>query len=132
MKRAALWAALFLFPFAVRLGTALQGWPVVVVAGRIAGPRLAFLVLLLFGARAKRRLVGALVCFALEHHGAQPRLHRVELRSRDDVLVAVRQYPRNFFLRVLNALGRRRMRREHLGDRARAAPLVGLDALEER
>src|SRR2546426_9716168 len=99
MKRAAIRAALSCFPFVFRLWPALQGWPVVVVAGRIAGPRLAFLVLLLFGARAKRRLVGALVCLALEYHGAQPRLHRVELRSRDDVLVAVRQNLRNLFLR---------------------------------
>src|SRR6266550_132624 len=113
----------------LRVGTALESWPVVVGAvGVVAGG----LLLGLFGFGAQRGFArGVIAHFAREHDVAEAGLHGIEFGSSDDVLLPGGQNARNLFLRVFDALGRRRMRGENLGDAARAALFIGLDALEE-
>ena len=61
----------------------------------------------------------------------QARLDDVELRSGHDVLLARRKNRRDLLLRRFDAIGRRRVRRENLGDRSRLLLLVRFDLFKE-
>src|SRR5713226_6947408 len=113
----------------LRIGAALERRAIVVGAvGIVAGG----LLLGLLGFRAQGGLAGRVVRnLARKHDVAQAALHGIEFGSGDNVFLPRREDAGDFLLRVFDALRRRRMRGENLGDRAGAALFVSLDALEE-
>src|SRR6266700_3698287 len=113
----------------LRIGAALERGAVVVGAVGIVARGL---LLGLLGLGAQRGLAGLIVLgLAREHDVAEAGLDGVEFRRGDDIFLPGREDASNFLLRILDALRRGRMRGKNLGDGARAALLVGLDALEE-
>src|SRR3984957_11597085 len=93
----------------LRIGAALQGWTIVVGIG--VGILLLRTLLLLFGAGAEARLAGLIVLhLAGEHDVAEARLHAVEFGCRDNVFRFVGKNARDFSLRSLDAVRRRRLR----------------------
>src|SRR5256712_4904308 len=113
----------------LRVGAALERGAVV-VAGAV-GIVARRLLLGLLGLGAQGGLVLGVGDLAGEHDIAEAGLHGVKFRSRDDVFLASWENAGNFFLRVLDALGRGRVRRKNLGNGAGTALLIGLDAFEE-
>src|SRR4029077_12209540 len=69
--------------------------------------------------------------FLGEHDVAQAGFDGVEFRRGHDVFLFGRQNTRDFLLRVFDAFGVRRMRRENLGDGTWAALLICLNALKK-
>src|ERR1700674_1143927 len=113
----------------LRIGAALERWAIIVGAVGIVARGLLFG---LFSFGTQRRLAGGVIAdFAREHDVAKAGLHGIKFGSGNDVFLPGGQNARDFFLRVFDALGRRRMRGENLGDAAWAALFIGLDALEE-
>src|SRR6266566_4368551 len=113
----------------LRIGAALEGGAIIVGAVGIVARGL---LLGLLGLGAQRGLAGLIVLgLARKHDVAEAGLDGVEFRRGDDIFLPGREDASDFLLRILNALRRGRMRGEDLGDGARAALLVGLDALEE-
>ena len=62
---------------------------------------------------------------------ASKRLDLLKLRSRDDVLLSVRQHGFDVLFRRFNAIAGRRMRAEHLGDASRLCAFLRLQLFEE-
>src|SRR5882724_4034168 len=112
-----------------RIRAPLQSGPVVIcAAGIVAGRPL----LGLLGLGTQCGFAGRVVMrFSGGHDVAEARLHGVEFRGGHNVFLFGRQDARNFPLRIFDAFGRWRVRGEHPRNRARAALLVGLDALKE-
>src|SRR5438445_11458285 len=106
------------------VGAALERGPVV-IAGAI-GVVARGLLLGLLGLGPQGGLVLGVSDLAGEHDVAEAGLHGVKFRSRHDVFLASRENAGNFFLRVLDALGRGRVRRKNLGNGAESPRLIGL------
>src|SRR5712692_8787182 len=97
----------------------------VVVAGAI-GIVARGLLLGLLGLGPQGGLVLGVGDLAGEHDIAEAGLHLVKFGGGDNVFLASRENAGNFFLRVLDALRGRWVRRKNLGDGARAALLISL------
>src|SRR6202011_1775240 len=91
----------------LRIGAALEGRAIIVgAAGIVAGG----LLLGLLGFGAQRRFAwGVIRHLAREHDVTQAALHGIEFGGGDDIFLPCRQNAGNLFLRVFDALGRRRM-----------------------
>src|SRR5207245_8958862 len=111
------------------VGAALERGPVV-IAGAV-GIVARGLLLGLLGLGPQGGLILGVSDLAGEHDVAEAGFHLVKFGGGDNVFLASRENAGNFFLRVLDALGRGRVRRKNLGNGARAALLIGLDAFEE-
>src|SRR5215470_13447041 len=112
----------------LRVGATLQRGPVVICA---VGVVARGLLLGLLGLGAQGRFVFGIGDLARKHDVAEASLHGIKFGRRDNVFLAGRENARNFFLRVLNALRRRRMSGESLRNGSGTALIVYLDALEE-
>src|SRR5260370_6676039 len=113
----------------LRIGASLESGAIVVGAVGIVARGLHLRSL---GLGAQRGLARSVIGhLAREHDVAEAGLHGIEFGGGDDVFLPCGQDAGDFFLRVFDALRRRRMRGENLGDGAGAALLVSLDALEE-
>src|SRR5438445_6215453 len=112
----------------LRIGTALERWPIVVAAVGIVARGL---LLGLLGLGAQGRLTGCVVRdLAREHDIAEAGLDGIKLGRGNKVFLFRRQDAGNLFLRILNAVRSRRMRRKHLGNSPRSTLLVRLNALK--
>src|ERR1700674_2312647 len=108
---------------------ALEGGAVVVGA---VGVGAGGLLLGLLGFGAECGLAGGVIAgFAGEHDAAETGLHVVKFGGGDDVFLPRGEDAGDFLLGGFDALWRGRMRGEDFGDGARAALLIGLDALKE-
>src|SRR5260370_33165531 len=113
----------------LRIGASLESGAIVVGAVGIVARGL---LLGLLGLGAQRGLARCVIGhLAREHDVAEAGLHGIEFGGGDDVFLPCGQDAGDFFVRIFDALGRRRMRGESLRDGAGAALLVSLDALEE-
>src|SRR5271169_3476126 len=115
----------------IRVGPPFQCRAIVVRTVGISLPLSLPLFGRLFGLRAQRGFAWTVVNLAGKHHVPQPRFHGIEFRCGDDVLVLLRQYPCNLFLRIRNSFRSWRVRREYLRYRSRPALLIRLNSLKE-
>src|ERR1700730_10708314 len=95
------------FAVLLRIRPSLQSRPVVIVGVRVRPLRLS--LLLLFGPRAQAWLSGGVILdLPCEHDVAQASLHAIKFRGGNDVFRPIGQNACNLFLRVFDALWRRR------------------------